>query len=341
MKMAAVSVSNPQLVVGNYQINTSKWYSSLVMSQGNNLHEELSINIISPPKPSGMNDSKPPPSQTNDTNLGRKNDLGPQKNSSTTTGLPQRSPFSSSSETTGIELKTLFDKEDDLASSKLPFVWKLYEMLEDVEANGQEDIVSWIDEGRGFKVHSMQTFANDIIPKYFRQSKYKSFQRQLYFYDFQRVTSGPDVGGYKHPKFMKGVKTLCLSMMPKKNARRRSSKCNKANVEIVRKEEEAREGAESAKSDHSEWVTQMKSLMIDGADYGQVVPSPERRPSDVLSQYEDFEPPAILQREGPSDGDTVVLFGGQPFHFVDVGFDDLYPPSISESSTGHRHGSYS
>jgi hypothetical protein len=110
---------------------------------------------------------------------------------------------------------------EDLPSSKLPFVWKLYEMLEDVESAKQEDIVSWVRNGKAFKVHQLETFVDTIIPKYCKLSKYKSFQRQLYFYGFTRILSGPDQGGYHHPKFVRGKKTLCLSMTPKNNSRRR------------------------------------------------------------------------------------------------------------------------
>ncbi|OEU12177.1 hypothetical protein FRACYDRAFT_155271, partial [Fragilariopsis cylindrus CCMP1102] len=48
-------------------------------------------------------------------------------------------------------------------------------------------IVSWVDNGTAFKVHDLDRFVNDIVPTYFKQTKYKSFQRQLYFYGFQRV----------------------------------------------------------------------------------------------------------------------------------------------------------
>jgi hypothetical protein len=109
-------------------------------------------------------------------------------------------------------------KEDDLPASKLPFTWKLYEMLEDVEENGQNHIISWVNNGKGFRVHKMDLFVKDIIPTYFKQSKYKSFQRQLYFYNFKRISRGPDIGSYYHPMFVRGNKTRCLSMTPKKNS---------------------------------------------------------------------------------------------------------------------------
>jgi hypothetical protein len=120
-------------------------------------------------------------------------------------------------------------KETDLPASKLPFTWKLFEMLEDVHRQGRSDVVSWVDGGRAFKVHDLRVFVDEIIPIYFKQSKYKSFQRQLYFYGFTRVAKGPEAGAYYHPKFLEGRKKLCLSMTPKKN------KCREAREELKRK----------------------------------------------------------------------------------------------------------
>jgi hypothetical protein len=64
-------------------------------------------------------------------------------------------------------------QEADLPSSKLPFTLKLYEMLEHVSETGQTDIVSWVGNGKAFKVHDMDRFVNEVIPIYFKQSKYK------------------------------------------------------------------------------------------------------------------------------------------------------------------------
>ena len=68
-----------------------------------------------------------------------------------------------------------------------PFPWRLHEMLEDVESQGLTNIVSWLPEGVSFQVHSPSQFVEKIIPKYFRHSRYKSFQRQLYLYGFTSV----------------------------------------------------------------------------------------------------------------------------------------------------------
>ena len=50
------------------------------------------------------------------------------------------------------------------------------------------------------------------MPKYFRQSKLTSFQRQLNLYGFSRLTSGKDRGGYYHEMFLRHKLFLCQSM---------------------------------------------------------------------------------------------------------------------------------
>lgn len=66
-----------------------------------------------------------------------------------------------------------------------PFPEKLMEML-DEESILHPDIVSWLPHGRAFLVRKPKVFTSEIMPKYFRQSKLTSFQRQLNLYSFRR-----------------------------------------------------------------------------------------------------------------------------------------------------------
>ena len=56
------------------------------------------------------------------------------------------------------------------------------------------------------------------MPQYFNQTKYRSFQRQLYIYGFDRikVKGADDFGAYFHEFFIRGVSDLCLKMERKK-----------------------------------------------------------------------------------------------------------------------------
>ena len=86
------------------------------------------------------------------------------------------------------------------------FPTKLYRMLTEVEKDGTQSTVSWNPDGRTLQVHDHEKFVSDILPNYFKQSKYKSFQRQLNFYGFQCINHGPLEGSYGHPLFVRGNK---------------------------------------------------------------------------------------------------------------------------------------
>lgn len=93
------------------------------------------------------------------------------------------------------------------------FPVKLHRMLEGNSANGLEHIASWQPHGRCFVVHNQQEFVELVMPDYFSQSKYPSFQRQLNLYGFKRITKGPDRNGYYHPSFLRGYPELSDTMV--------------------------------------------------------------------------------------------------------------------------------
>ncbi|CAB9496764.1 shock factor protein [Seminavis robusta] len=83
------------------------------------------------------------------------------------------------------------------------FPMKLHYLLNDLEQDGLSHIVSWQPHGRCFVVHNQKAFVDQILGCWFRQSKIASFQRQLNIYGFQRLTTGPDKGGYYHELFLR------------------------------------------------------------------------------------------------------------------------------------------
>eukprot|EP00533_Pseudo-nitzschia_delicatissima_P001047 CAMPEP_0116109922 /NCGR_PEP_ID=MMETSP0327-20121206/17604_1 /TAXON_ID=44447 /ORGANISM="Pseudo-nitzschia delicatissima, Strain B596" /LENGTH=532 /DNA_ID=CAMNT_0003602987 /DNA_START=50 /DNA_END=1645 /DNA_ORIENTATION=+ len=94
-----------------------------------------------------------------------------------------------------------------------PFPEKLHTML-----NNDDDpsIVGWLPHGRAFLVRKPSEFTKTIMPKYFRQTKLTSFQRQLNLYGFRRLTQGADSGAYYHELFLRGRPQLCLRMQRQK-----------------------------------------------------------------------------------------------------------------------------
>jgi HSF-type DNA-binding len=90
------------------------------------------------------------------------------------------------------------------------FPIRLHEMLQAVHRDGVlTDVVSWNPDGNGFRVHKKPLFTETLMPRYFSPSKYRSFQRQLNHYGFERIPQGPFEGGYKHPNFVKDQPQKC------------------------------------------------------------------------------------------------------------------------------------
>ena len=83
------------------------------------------------------------------------------------------------------------------------FPMRLHQLLEDAITEGFEHIVSWLPSGKAFRVHNSHAFENHVISRYFRQTRYKSFQRQLNLYGFERIQSGEDTGAYFHKLFVR------------------------------------------------------------------------------------------------------------------------------------------
>jgi HSF-type DNA-binding len=70
-------------------------------------------------------------------------------------------------------------QQDGLGRMRLPFVYKLHLLLNDMELKGCNHIISWVGDGKAFKIHDPEEFEKIIQPHYFRQSKLASFIRQV------------------------------------------------------------------------------------------------------------------------------------------------------------------
>jgi hypothetical protein len=113
-------------------------------------------------------------------------------------------------------------------------------MLEVTEREGLADVVSFFSHGRAFAIHKPRRFVQEIMPRFFRQTRLTSFQRQLNLYGkrtrkfdlvqfflikndansslsqtlsgFRRISQGPDNGGYYHELFLKSRPGLVVNM---------------------------------------------------------------------------------------------------------------------------------
>jgi hypothetical protein len=202
------------------------------------------------------------------------------------------------------------------SQTKLPFAWKLYEMLEGVEQSGDGHIVSWVESGKAFRVHDLSSFVQRIVPIYFNQSKYKSFQRQLNLYGFSRISRGENNGAYFHANFQRGKKADCLSFRPK------TSKSRKRAVQKHAAKEE-KTGDNRSYSSLS-WKQQLEILLAKGAahimDLVETEEAEQERTATRMRQQVNLVPePKNAQEYSRSriqEGDAVCVFDNMPFHFL-------------------------
>lgn len=62
---------------------------------------------------------------------------------------------------------------------RITFPQKLHNILEEIERNGEQDIIGWLPDGLSFKVFKPHDFVEVIMPRYFKHSNFRSFQRQV------------------------------------------------------------------------------------------------------------------------------------------------------------------
>jgi hypothetical protein len=70
------------------------------------------------------------------------------------------------------------------SSQKVPiFLRKTFDLVSSSDSN----ICTWSDDGLSFIIKNIDTFTEEVIPQYFKHSKFASFVRQLNFYGFRKI----------------------------------------------------------------------------------------------------------------------------------------------------------
>mmetsp|Transcript_24795 Transcript_24795/g.68348 ORF Transcript_24795/g.68348 Transcript_24795/m.68348 type:complete len:419 (+) Transcript_24795:219-1475(+) len=148
----------------------------------------------------------------------------------------------------------------------IPFPYRLHEMLSTVDTQHDSSIVSWLPDGKHFKVHDPRRFVESVIPSAFKQKSLKSFQRQLHLYGFQRVHEGPDKGAYYHEKFLRDDRDLCLTITRAKAPKRSRAASAKTSKDTIKRPAKlptfhsSTKGMESS-SEFSNLITQPRRIM--------------------------------------------------------------------------------
>jgi len=114
-------------------------------------------------------------------------------------------------------------------AQQLRFPWKLHLLLERCEYEHQQKMaayaaegknpasipdmpISWLPDGKAFKVHDKERFVREVMPSFFGTQSFKTFQRNLNLWGFTRVSKGPQKDVCSHPLFLKGFPAVCQSM---------------------------------------------------------------------------------------------------------------------------------
>ncbi|KAL7462700.1 hypothetical protein ACHAXS_003073 [Conticribra weissflogii] len=77
----------------------------------------------------------------------------------------------------------------------------LHKIVSDPET---DHCVHWLKGGTHFIIKDKKRFTKEILDVYYHHTKFASFIRRLKRWGFQRVPSGPLIGAYYNPNFVKG-----------------------------------------------------------------------------------------------------------------------------------------
>mmetsp|Transcript_14587 Transcript_14587/g.40538 ORF Transcript_14587/g.40538 Transcript_14587/m.40538 type:complete len:379 (-) Transcript_14587:56-1192(-) len=153
------------------------------------------------------------------------------------------------------------------STGEVSFPWKLHFLLEESERCGFQDVISWQGD-RAFKVHNQKQFEDLIMKKYFKQTQYKSFQRQLNIYGFKRVKVGSHFGSYTHPYLVRGEAAICRFMVRTKIKNRGTRSKKPASGNTVRKSFSGFKKKEKLNDINSQTCESTEKISLDKSVHG-------------------------------------------------------------------------
>jgi len=99
-----------------------------------------------------------------------------------------------------------------------PFLRSLLQIL-DME---DREVIRWSDDGLAFEIVDIEAMTMNILPKYFRHKKFASFQRQLNYFGFKKVSkTKTDYCTYSRAYFTRDDRSGLIEIRRKTNADKR------------------------------------------------------------------------------------------------------------------------
>lgn len=89
------------------------------------------------------------------------------------------------------------------------FPEQLYDIL---SVKDYADIISWVANGKGFKIHDFQAWEGTLLPFHFNATQQSSFTRRLQRWGFERISKGPELGLFYNSNFIRGKPELLDNM---------------------------------------------------------------------------------------------------------------------------------
>eukprot|EP00946_MAST-07B_sp_MAST-7B-sp1_P002554 g2554.t1 len=103
-----------------------------------------------------------------------------------------------------------------------PFLTKLYDM---VTSSTYTKLIHWSEDGTAIVISNIKQFSQNVLPQYFKHSKFASFLRQLNMYNFYTTRQEPQLREFKNPFFIRDNVNL-MSNIKRKRAQTKSNKDN-------------------------------------------------------------------------------------------------------------------
>lgn len=98
---------------------------------------------------------------------------------------------------------------------------KCEQLMEILDNYNISDIISWLPNGRAFRIHDTKRLVSEVVPMYFQEISnptFPAFKRRMKHWRFEQESSSSDESNqhvYHHPLFIKGEANKCLEMRPK------------------------------------------------------------------------------------------------------------------------------
>lgn len=165
------------------------------------------------------------------------------------------------------------------------FPGKLHDLMTYTEHQGLEHIISWVENGLSIMVHDPEKLL-EILPHFgFGQTKYRSFQRQLNMWHWERIVDGPFKGGWRHPYFVRGNRLLCCYM-----SRHRVTDPSIPDEVVAACSTQVALGLSCSKRTTSPLTTSISVVSIDQMDPNQTSENQEVLLTDDMFGDDAFEP---------------------------------------------------